>query len=82
MVVKLKLWDDFGINKMHDFITQIGISLEDAKQLHSYLSTKAFNDMKTELFKKAEDFELFDITFNSYKKQIDTYESFTCSDYF
>lgn len=28
MVVKMRLWDDFGINKMHDFITQIGISLE------------------------------------------------------
>lgn len=46
MVVKLKLWDDFGINKMNDFITQIGVSLEDAKQLHCYLSTKSFNDMK------------------------------------
>jgi cell division control protein 45 len=27
MVAKLRLWDDYGINKMKDFIIQIGVSL-------------------------------------------------------
>lgn len=77
----MKLWDDFGINRMHDFITQIGVSLETAKQLYSCMPTKLYNDLKAELFKKAEDFDLEDIFFNSYRRQLDTYQSFACSDY-
>lgn len=38
------------------------------------------NEIRQELLKKAEDFELFDICFSSFKKQTDTYESFVCSD--
>jgi hypothetical protein len=40
------------------------------------------NEIRQELLKKAENFELYDICFSSFKKQMDTYESFACSDMF
>lgn len=56
MVMKMRLWDDNGLNRMHDFITQIGVSLEQAKQLYTFMPTRMYNDIKGELFKKAEEF--------------------------
>ena len=81
IVTKMRLWDDFGVERLNDLITQIGLSLEEAKQLYSYMSTKQKNDIKGAFFKKAVEFDLLDIYFNSFKRQVDTYHSLFCSDY-
>lgn len=38
LMARMELWQDRGLNKLHEFIHNIGISLQDAKQLYKYMA--------------------------------------------
>jgi cell division control protein 45 len=38
LMTKLFLWEDRGLNKLHEFIHTIGISLQESRQLYKYMS--------------------------------------------
>lgn len=37
LMVKLNLWNDKGITKLHEILTRIGISLDQSKQQYKYM---------------------------------------------
>lgn len=71
MVMKMKLWNETGKNKLHEFLTRIGISLEDARQLYKFMSKDSQYKLKTEILTQAQKMELEDVMFDSFARHID-----------
>jgi cell division control protein 45 len=73
MVSKLNLWDQNGIDKFHELLHLIGISLSEAKQLFKFMPKDTVEKLETRIFTYAENprFNLLDIAFESYSKQVD-----------
>lgn len=41
LITKLQLWQDRGLDRLHEFIHTIGISLQEAKQLFKYMTAES-----------------------------------------
>lgn len=77
----MRLWSEDGKRTLSDFITKIGISQDQAKQHNAFMLSQTLNDFKKEILKKAEEFQLFDVCFMSFKRKIDNFDVFSATDY-
>lgn len=41
MMIKLRLWDEKGVSRLNEFVHNLEISLQDAKQLFKYMPREA-----------------------------------------
>ncbi len=82
LMTKLHLWEDKGLNKLHEFIHNIGISLQEAKQLYKYIPKESQRKLEDSIYASAEKFQLLDVAYHSFVKQVDYSAAFTASDYY
>lgn len=82
LMCKLRLWEDKGLQRLHEFIHAIGVSLQEAKQLYKYMSAESRKKLEHNIVPAAEKMDLFDVTFLSFMKQADYSASFMASDYY
>ncbi len=52
-MTKLGLWNDKGINKLHEILTKIGISLEQSKQQYKYMLKEMKDSLEEKIFPAA-----------------------------
>lgn len=80
LMARLELWQDRGLNRMHEFIHTIGISLQDAKQLYKYMPVEAQKKLDSSIFTAAEKFALLDVAYYSFARNLDYSAPFMASD--
>ena len=84
MIAKLNLWEQAGINKLNEFLNLIGLSLNESKQLYKYLSKESIDKLENDVLTCAQNprFNLFEIAFQSFSRQVDYGIEFMASDYY
>ena len=82
LMTKLRLWEDKGLNRLHEFIHAIGISLQEAKQLYKFMSSDSQKNLEHNIIPAAEKLDLLDVTFISFMKQADYSATYMASDYY
>lgn len=65
---------------LKDFLTSIGISLEEARQLYKYLSRESRARLKNDMYDKMDKLNMPDLIFPSFARKIDTNLTLTSSD--
>lgn len=50
LMVKLMLWEDKGIKKLHEILTHIGISLQEARQEYKFMSAASQNKLEEKIY--------------------------------
>ncbi len=81
-MTKLGLWNDKGINKLHEILTKIGISLEQSKQQYKYMLKEMKDSLEEKIFPAAENYNLVEITYESFMCQTDNSSAYMASDYY
>ena len=81
MMTKLGLFNDKGVTKLHQILTKIGVPLEHAKQQYKYMLKENKQSLENNLFTIAEDYNLVEIMYESFMRQIDTNSAYMASDY-
>jgi cell division control protein 45 len=80
IVVKMGLWNENGILILKEFLTSIGISLEEARQLYKYMSRDSRARLKNDMYGKMDKLNMPDLIFSSFARKIDTDLTLTSSD--
>jgi hypothetical protein len=83
MIAGLALWDPLGLKKLHELISLIGLSLQEAEQLYKYMLKTSAEKLESSIMTLAgkDKFRLFDIAYESFAKQVDYAFEMTASDY-
>lgn len=80
MMAKLNLWKEPGQKSLRDFLLQIGIPLDQAKQKFSFMDPELKSELTDRIRKKAETFGLGEILQHSFVRQYDSKTQFSSHD--
>jgi cell division control protein 45 len=80
LMAKLSLWNDKGLTRLHEILTKLGISLEQAKQNYKYMLKEVKDALEAKIFTITTDYNLGEISFESFMRQTDTSSSYMASD--
>lgn len=53
MIGGLALWDQQGVKKLYELISQVGLSLSESKQLYKYMLKNSIEKLENELMANA-----------------------------
>lgn len=80
MMAKLNLWKEPGQKSLRDFLLQIGIPLDQAKQKFSFMDPELKSELTDRIRRKAETFGLGEILQHSFVRQYDSKTQFSSQD--
>lgn len=80
LMSRLQLWQDRGLNRLHELIHTIGISLHEARQLFKYMPAENQRKLEASIIPSAEKFGLFELAYMSFTRNVDFTASFMASD--
>ena len=63
LMMKLSLWNDKGITRLHEILTKLGISLEQSKQNYKYMLKEMKDALEAKIFTITTDYNLGEISF-------------------
>lgn len=80
IVMKMSLWNENGLAVLREFLTSIGISLEQAQQLYKYMPRDSRARLRNDMYSKMDKLNMPDLIFSSFTRKVDTDLTLTSSD--